>query len=81
MVTLFSLYDNSKELKLTRTHYTLSVAIALGHLFVPPCGLRQLCVPLAELVYHVNSDGKKILLYSLYRELTGSYRKTVHQKT
>ena len=67
MVTLFSLYDNSKELKLTRTHYTLSVAIALGHLFVPPRGARQLCVPLAarcglaEQVYHTIGAGKRKL--------------------
>ena len=54
------------------THYTLSVAIELGHLLVPPRGLRQLCGPLAaqcrlaERVFQSNSDIKHILLYSLH---------------
>ena len=47
--------------------YDLTVAIALGHLFVLPRGLRQLCAPLAarcglaELVSQSNSDGKSIV--------------------
>ena len=58
---------------LDHTHYTLSVAIALVHLlltaarFEPAMRARLAArCGLAERVYLFNSDGKNILLYSLY---------------
>ena len=56
----------------TMSTLTLSVAIELRHLFVPPRSSRQLCVSLTEqcglakLVYHTVRISKNILLYSLY---------------
>ena len=58
------------------THYTLSVAIEMVHLFAPSRGSRQLWVPLAaqcglaEGVYHTNRVVKRILgsLYHTWPE-------------
>ena len=63
---------NIRLMRLPHTHYTLSVAIEVVQLFVPPRGSRQLCAPLAarcglaERLYHYVRVAKNILLYSLY---------------
>ena len=57
---------------LNHTHYTLSVAIEVVQLFVPPRGSRQLCARLAtrcglaQRMYHYVWVAKNIPLYSLY---------------
>ena len=54
------------------THYTLSVAIEVVQLFVPPRGSCQLCAPLAawcglaDRVYHYIWDTKNILALYIY---------------
>ena len=67
--------SNFWTLQRLHTHYTLSVAIALVHLlltaarFEPAMRARLAArCGLAERVYLFNSNGKNMLLYSLYWE-------------